>query len=222
MQSPYRYAYLHGFASSSLSRKGVYLSQVFRNRGLSLALPDLNTPSFERMTYGEILDAVDEMDAAAGGAGYRWRLIGSSMGGYITARWAQLRPDRVDRVVLLCPGFDMTARWPELIGKEALQRWESTGSLELPDATGKPRPVHWGFVAEARTHPPFPELPCPGLILHGNRDEVVDVNVSRAYVRERPWVELIELDDDHSLAASQERIARESLAFFGVGEARGD
>jgi pimeloyl-ACP methyl ester carboxylesterase len=214
MEPSYRYAYLHGFASSSLARKGQYLRLALRNRGVELLLPDLNAPSFERLTYSSILDAVDRMDARHGGGDSRWRLIGSSMGGYITARWAQLHPDRVDRVVLLCPGFDMARRWSEIVGDEAMLRWEREGSLELPDAEGAPRPVHWGFVENSRTHPPFPELPCPGLILHGTRDEIVDVEISRAYVRERRHVRLIEVDDDHSLAASMQRIAAEADAFF--------
>ena len=138
------------------------------------------------------------------------------MGGYLTARWAQLRPRRVDRVVLLCPGFDMATRWPELIGEEAMIGWERDGHLMLPDAEGRARPVGWELMADARRHPPFPDLPCPGLILHGTRDEVVEPDSSRRYARRRAGVRLVELDDDHSLAASLERVAAEALAFFGL------
>jgi pimeloyl-ACP methyl ester carboxylesterase len=31
-------------------------------------------------------------------------LIGSSMGGYIAARYAELHPEQVAKLVLLCPG----------------------------------------------------------------------------------------------------------------------
>jgi pimeloyl-ACP methyl ester carboxylesterase len=214
MEPRYRYAYLHGFASSSVSRKGVYLRQVFRNRGIELELPDLNVPSFETMTYSAILEALDTLDGLRGGSGFAWRLIGSSMGGYLTARWAELRTDRVDRAVLFCPGFDMAARWPELLGEEAVRRWQAEGRMELPDAQGVPRPVHWELIEDARLHPPFPEPACPLLILHGVRDEVVPVAVSREYARDRAHARLVELDDDHSLGSSLQQIAQESLTFL--------
>lgn len=212
----YRYAYLHGFASSGLSRKGLCLREVFRGSALDLELPDLNVPSFETMTLSAILAALDARDSTAGGGPFLWRLVGSSMGGYLAARWAELRPDRVERLVLLCPGLDMVARWPELLGEETFRLWEAAGRLEMPDAAGVPRPVHWGFVEDARTHPPFPEPSCPVLILHGRRDDVVSPELSRRYAATRPHVRLVELDDDHRLAGSLERIASEVAEFFGI------
>lgn len=213
---PRRYAYIHGFASSSLSRKGLYLRQVFRGRGMELELPDLNVPSFETMTISSMLAALDSRDASAGADSFSWRLVGSSLGGYVAARWAELRPDRVDRLVLLCPGMEMTKRWPELLGKEAFARWEAEGSIEMPDGAGLPRPLHWGFMEEMRTHPAIPEPTCPVLVLHGRRDEVVDPELSRRYAAARPHVELVEVDDDHSLAGSLQRIAREVTRFFDM------
>ena len=211
-----RYAYVHGFASSSLARKGLYLRQVFRGRGLELELPDLNVPSFETMTISAMLAALDARDAGGGGDPFAWRLVGSSLGGYLAARWAELRPDRVDRLVLLCPGLDMAARWPTLLGEEAFARWEAEGAIELPDATGQPRPVHWGFMEDMRTHPPCPEPACPVLVVHGRRDEVVDPELSRRYAAARPHVDLVEVDDDHSLAGSLQTIAREATRFFDL------
>ena len=211
-----RYAYIHGFASSSMSRKGLYLRELFRGRGLELELPDLNVPSFETMTISAILAALNARDARAGGDGFSWQLVGSSLGGYVAARWAELRPDRVERLVLLCPGLDMAARWPALLGEETFARWEAEGAIELPDGEGVPRPLHWGFMEDMRTHPAYPEPTCPVLILHGRRDEVVSVDLSRSYAAARPHVRLVELDDDHSLAGSLQPIAREIRTFFGI------
>ncbi|CAF3923262.1 unnamed protein product, partial [Rotaria sp. Silwood1] len=42
-----RFAYLHGFASSPLSTKGVQLREWFQDElNISLDLPDLNIPCF--------------------------------------------------------------------------------------------------------------------------------------------------------------------------------
>ena len=210
-------AYLHGFASGPLSKKGMLLAERFRGQGVELRLPDLNRPSFSRLTVTEALEAVDELvagvEASGDGAG-RWRFVGSSFGGYVAARWAELHPERVARLLLLCPGFDLLSRWPLLLGREAFERWERDGVIPLADGAGRMTPVHWGFVEDARRHPPFPEVPCPTRIVHGTRDEVVPVETSRRYAAARPLVTLREVDDDHGLLASVEAIAAELEGFL--------
>jgi uncharacterized protein len=39
----------------------------------------------------------------------------------------------------------------------------------------------------------------PTLILHGKHDTIVPIQASRSFSDNRPWVKLIELEDDHSL-----------------------
>lgn len=216
--SQYRYAYLHGLGSSPQSRKGVALARAFAGRGLTLERPDLNRPSFALLDHGAMLaalDAMDEMDARQP-HGPPWRLVGSSLGGWLAARWAELRPDRVDRLVLLCPGFDLAERWPEVVGAEQMARWQRDGVLALADASGNLVDVHWGFMESARRQPGRPEVPCPTLILHGVHDEIVPIEHSRRYAAQRPHVRLIELDDDHALAATIERVTEEILRAFEI------
>jgi pimeloyl-ACP methyl ester carboxylesterase len=214
LEPRFRYVYLHGFASSPLSRKGIRLRAAFREAGVELELPNLNLPTFETITFSAILKELDRLAASDGPSGPRWRLAGSSMGGYLAARWAELHPRRVDRLALLCPGFDLPARWPAIVGEQAMRDWESRGTIELEDAVGKPRPVHWEFVTDARTHPPYPSPSCPVLILHGTRDEVVPIERSRTFAAQQPEARLVELYDDHSLAGSLERVTEECLRFL--------
>ncbi|HWN69159.1 MAG TPA: YqiA/YcfP family alpha/beta fold hydrolase [Haliangium sp.] len=213
--SRYRYAYLHGLGSSPRSHKGVALERAFVSRGFELARPDLNRPSFALLDHAAMLAAVDEMDALAP-HGPPWRLVGSSLGGWLAARWAELRPERVDRLVLLCPGFDLADRWPEVVGAEQMARWQREGALALADASGAMVDVHWGFIESARRHPGTPEVPCRTLILHGVHDEIVPVEQSRRYAATRPHVRLIELDDDHALAATIDRVVEEVLREFEI------
>jgi pimeloyl-ACP methyl ester carboxylesterase len=215
--SGYRYAYLHGLGSSPRSHKGVALEHAFASRGRTLERPDLNRPSFAFLDHAAMLAAVDGMDAQEPD-GPPWRLVGSSLGGWLAARWAELRPDRVDCLVLLCPGFDLADRWPDVVGAEKMARWEREGALALADATGALVDVHWGFMESARRHPGTPEVPCPTLILHGVRDEIVPIEQSRRYAAARPHVRLIELDDDHSLIDSIDRVVEEVVREFEVPE----
>lgn len=211
-----RYAYLHGFASGPLSRKGQELARRFAARGVELALPDLNYPSFAELTVEGALAAVDRLDAGlgAGGAGSVWRFVGSSFGGYVAALWAARRPKRVDRLLLLCPGFDLARRWPELLGADAVETWRREGAFPFADGAGAEVRVHWGFYESMVRQPAFPEVPCPTRIVHGRRDEVVPIEGSRGYAADRSHVTLVEVDDDHALAASIDRIEREAVEFL--------
>lgn len=215
MSVEYRYAYLHGFASSSQARKGQYLAGVFAEQGLKLELPDLNRPSFRKLTYTGALRGLDDLDRRDGRT---WRFIGSSMGGYLAARWAAMNPDRVDRMVLLCPAFELVERWPKMVGPRRMERWEREGYLELPGPDGTMQPLHWEFIEDARSHPGTVEFSCPAIIIHGTRDPTVPIEYSRRYVRSNEGVELVEVDDMHGLMDSVELIAQRSLSFFEIGE----
>jgi pimeloyl-ACP methyl ester carboxylesterase len=54
----------------------------------------------------------------------------------------------------------------------------------------------------------------PVLIIHGRRDEVVDIELSRAWKRNKRHVRLVEVDDGHELAGSLDLILREADAFL--------
>jgi pimeloyl-ACP methyl ester carboxylesterase len=206
-----RYAYLHGFASSPDSQKGVALDRAFRARGAAIERPDLNRPSFAKLSWNAALETLDETTA-----GDRWAFVGSSMGGYLSARFAELHPERIERLVLLCPAFDMPNRWPAIFGPERWARFRSDGFAMVEDAYGTPTPVHFALVEEASRHPAFPDVSCPVLLFHGRNDETVPIDSSRAYAKAHANVRLVELDDDHRLLASLDRIVEESLSFFGL------
>ena len=100
-----------------------------------------------------------------------------------------------------------------------MERWEANGTLDVANGSGLERPLHWRFVADSREHPAFPEVPCRTRILHGSRDAVVPIDLSRGYVRARPHVDLVEVDDEHPLGESLERFAREVREFLDIGTA---
>jgi hypothetical protein len=208
-----RYAYIPGFGSGPASRKGVTLARALSSAGLNLALLDVNRPSFARLSHQAALEALDDMDRSGQEC---WNLIGSSWGGWVAARWAELHPDRMQRLVLLCPGFDLATRWPSLVGDEKMREWQAQGDLPFVDVSGNMVPVHYAFYEELTRGPAFPVSPCPTLILHGTRDDVVPVETSRRYAAAHPNVQLIELDDDHALLHSLERVVSEVRRFLSV------
>jgi alpha-beta hydrolase superfamily lysophospholipase len=64
--------------------------------------------------------------------------------------------------------------------------------------------------ALGRAEPPATEMelypPVSTTIIHGSRDQVVPVELSRAFAAAHPEVDLIEVDDEHRLADSLDRI----------------
>lgn len=211
--------YLHGWASGPSSAKGVFLAGALAASVGRVRLPNLNRPSFERLTYTAALGAIDE--TAASSPHEPWDLIGSSMGGYLAARWAELNPDRVRRLVLLCPALDLLDRLPVVFDEpDLMARWEREGSFcpgYGPD--GPASRIRWDFAADARRHPARPQLRHSALIIHGRADAVIPIRSSEQLAAQGSGhanrrVELVSLDDDHSLVASLDTIgglAREWL-----------
>ena len=86
-------------------------------------------------------------------------------------RWASKAQSRsskyiLSRLVLLCPGFNLVGRWPELIGEEALQKWHETGFYSVKGRhAGECTDVWLNFLEDAQTHPPYPSVKAPTLIV---------------------------------------------------------
>jgi len=214
-----RLAYFHGFASSAHSTKGVYLQKAFLAKGGPVInLLELNVPSFSELTCTGALRVMDEL--AEKEEKTKWCLLGSSMGGFLAARWASLHPERVNKLVLLCPGFNLVERWPAMLGESKLREWQSKGSLPFPDADGKSTPVHFAFYADVQSHPPFPNVQnTPVLIVHGSKDVVVPISSSREFCKRTRSCKLIEVDDDHALTKPEtlKRIESEAWNFLELG-----
>jgi pimeloyl-ACP methyl ester carboxylesterase len=209
----YRYLHLHGFGADHNSVKGCHLRDALAENGVALELPDLNVPCFEEQTYSHILRFIESLDESTP-PGDKLRLTASSMGAYLAVRWNELHPDRVDRMFLLCPGFDLPARLPELVGEGRLARWEQEGALEVETVSLGTRMLHWEFAVDAHRHPGRPRAFCPARILHGRADETVPVQSSRDYVEANPHVDLVEVEDGHSLHDSLDVLVAEVRDFF--------
>jgi pimeloyl-ACP methyl ester carboxylesterase len=217
------FLYLHGFASSPGSTKARAFAGWAASHGIRLEVLDLRVPSFERLLVSAIIakvtSAIDAVSAERPRA--RVALVGSSLGGLVACRVAAADP-RVSAVFAMAPAFAIAERWPARLGPEAWEAWRTTGWLEvdanLSGATRSRSRVHFGFVEElARIDAErgaFPDVRVPTHIVHGTRDEVVDVALSRSFAKDRPHVHLVELDDGHELSLSIPRILAEADSFF--------
>ncbi len=213
------YAYLHGFGSGPNARKAVELRAAFAARGLTLLTPNLAVPSFAKLSPHAGLEVIATLAREARARGERLALVASSMGGFLAATHAARCPDDIAALVLLCPGFDMPARFRALVGERRLRRWKKHDRIAYPDADNTLTAIHHALYTEMEGLDAFPAPPANGApvtIIHGVRDEVVPIEVSRGYVAQHPGVRLVELDDDHRLHGSIPRVFEVVREAFGL------
>jgi pimeloyl-ACP methyl ester carboxylesterase len=194
-----RMLYLHGFASSAASKKGVAVAA--RMQGvMDVERLDLRVPSLERLDFGAMV-----AKARAAIDGPVW-LVGSSLGGLTAARVAAL-DDRVLGLVLMAPAFGFGERWKARLGEDGWRRWMDEGWLTVHDhATGGETRVHADFARGVlewdRDDGGYPAVTVPARVFHGVLDDVVPVDASRRWAAAQRDATVVELDDGHDLVAS--------------------
>lgn len=205
-------AYLHGFASGPSSRKASHVGEGFAARGVTVEVPDL-TPGadgFERSTPATMLEVARVRLGPTPGP---HALIGSSLGGYLSALLASRDP-RVSRLVLLAPAFRLFERWSGRLTAAQLDGWRRDGLLVHHHASGTERRIGWPFFEHARTLPALPVVTVPTLVIAGAKDETVPLADVEAWVAGTPSARLVTVDDGHELAASLDLILEEAWAFL--------
>jgi uncharacterized protein len=190
------YIYLHGFASSPHSRKAQDLADRFAQQGIALHRPDLNQPDFTHLTLTRQIQQV----SALFGTG-PVTLIGSSFGG-LTSAWLGQRFPQVERLVLLAPAFEFLQHWLPSLPPDTLQQWQAGDPLSVyHHGDQAQRLIDYGCVRDLAQYDEAQlQRSVPTLIFHGRGDETIPIGASRRYSADRAWVQLVELESDHSLA----------------------
>ncbi|HZU27470.1 MAG TPA: YqiA/YcfP family alpha/beta fold hydrolase [Bryobacteraceae bacterium] len=204
-----RYIYLHGFASSPLSRKAQFFRERFAESGIELQVPALDGGDFRRMTVTGQLAIIETL-----AAGKESVLIGSSLGGYVAALYAAAH-DSVEKLVLLAPAFGFAERLEASYGEARIRQWRETGSAAVFHyGEGRERELAYSFLDDARGHDRYPAFRQPALILHGRADDVVPLAASEHVAETRPDVRLVRLDSGHELTDALDILWTETARFL--------
>jgi pimeloyl-ACP methyl ester carboxylesterase len=202
--------YLHGFASGPGSRKARFFKSQLEEAGIEVLVPDLAEGDFENLTVRRQLQVTEELVGDN-----RVRLIGSSMGGYLAALFASLHESKVEKMVLLAPAFGFAARWPAVVGAEAMEQWMRTGKLSVFHyGEQRMRELGLAMYRDSQTWDPEPEFTQPALLFHGVMDTVVPIEASRKVAEGRRNVRLVEMDSDHELIDVLPAIWEQSREFL--------
>lgn len=207
--------YLHGFASSPGTKKGLYLKQAFPD--VTVTIPDLNVPDFAHLTLTAMIEKAAETILSLPDG--ELVLIGSSMGGLVAVHTLDRKPEaaaRVDKLVLLAPAFDFKSNREKQLSPEGLQAWKERGYLPVQHfADGKTHKLHYGLVEDIQQYDSYKvNLDLPTLIYHGRNDESVPHEQSIRFAQNRDNVTLHIVDSDHELIDQLEVIQAGIQACF--------
>lgn len=153
--------YLHGLASSPRGRKRAVLEDRFGPDGFEIVAPDLNVPSFRRLSFeAMVATAREACDRALPRV-----IIGSSLGALVALSLAESSSS--PPLVLVAPALGFHERW-----KEKLPDGEEFDLFHHGEE--RPLPIHRRFFEEMALvdvgeMPP----PVPVSVVMGTEDETV-------------------------------------------------
>ncbi len=92
------YLYLHGFSHTPSSSQTKHFVSFFASHfHILLHAPNLYQPSFTLHSFTTMLQYLDQYDDKNNAKKEKWCIIGYSIGGYLAALWASLRPEKINK-----------------------------------------------------------------------------------------------------------------------------
>jgi len=209
--------HLHGFASNIKSTKVKVLRDYLLNtKKYSFFTMDINYPE---TTTSQVLEF---MDILIKGFERRYKSIflsGSSHGGYIALNYLRFyNSSAVKGLILFAPSYSTLSLILSYAGEENCQRWlKGEEELRLYDCdAGIDLLINRDFAKDIlekgyeivvgnRVH--FPKNPpVDVVVVHGREDKEVPVSLSRVFTSAVKVKRYLELDDDHRLSRSFEKL----------------
>ena len=213
----YQYLYLHGFASSPQSQKAVYFARKYQQLGIKLNIIDFNQPDFADLTLTRQINQVNDLLQEK--AQQQFILIGSSFGG-LTANWVvHLSSTSIKALILMAPALNFRTFWLKTISPETLAQWQKEGSLPIYHYGEKKQLLlNYLFWQDLQNYDDccLIDHNIPTLIFHGIHDETIPIEVSRVYAQKNSHVTLTELDSNHGLNDSHEKMYQEMLNWLSL------
>ncbi|NEQ73081.1 MAG: prolyl oligopeptidase family serine peptidase [Okeania sp. SIO2D1] len=212
MLNNYTYIYLHGFASSPKSNKAIYLQERFSEINLNLNILDLNKNDFFNLT---LTRQIHQVESEITKKSTPIILIGSSFGG-LTSTFLAERNFNIKAIILLAPAFNFLSHWQQNLGEEKLQKWQQRGNYWIYHYGEKKYSLlSYDFIVDLLEYEEKKlKRTLPTLIFHGLNDNVIPIQASREFVAKRSWIELIELDTDHTLGNVMPKVWQETYQFL--------
>jgi uncharacterized protein len=215
--------FAHGLGSTRQGEKAQALQVECARRGWAFAAFDFRGHGDSEGTMLELRGArlLADLDAIVHFVAERGHqtifLVGSSMGGWASAWWAALHPQRITACALIAPALRFL-EWQRLSEAERAQ-WQQTGRLRITNQWIDVE-LGYGLYTEAEQYQfasLTQQLLTPSLLLHGMRDDTVPYAQSYELIEQCAAAEmqlLLIKNGDHRLNMHKEMMARVICDFF--------
>jgi uncharacterized protein len=215
-----RVVYLHGFASSPQSSKARFFAEKFAQAGVPFEAPQLDQGEFRNLTISgqmQVVARAVSKQAERLAKGEPLVLMGSSLGGYLAALYAEENPTAVDRLILIAPAFQFLQRWRERLSAQEIEEWKQAGSKPFFHYGAKTElRLGYQFLEDAAKYEAIPDFHQRALILHGTDDTVVPCQVSYDFALDHARTRLALFKSGHELTDVLEDLWREASAFLEI------
>ncbi|MBI5221380.1 MAG: alpha/beta hydrolase [Candidatus Magasanikbacteria bacterium] len=207
---------IHGYSSNKNRPSSLDLATELSKRGINSLRIDLNGcgESEGEFKFQTITSTVDDVEAAMNylkSLGYsQMELFGASAGG-LTAMATALKHPEVARLGLKCPVSDYVDQKIKRKGKGGIQEWKDEGfSIYTSSSSGREHQVDYSVFEDYKNYIMFDkvkDIKCPTLIVHGDADDVVDVEDSKRLVKNFPNAELMIMPGaNHTFDKNEDRV----------------
>jgi len=215
-----RIVYLHGFASSPQSTKAQFFARKFADAGIAFETPALDEGNFEALTISGQMGLVEKAasrPAKTAAEGEPLVLMGSSLGGYLAALYADRNPKLVDRLILIAPAFRFLERWKARLSAAEIAEWKHNGWAPVYHYGAKSEQrLGYRFLEDAALYEAVPDFHQRALIMHGTEDTVVPYQTSYDYALTHTHTRLALFKSGHELTDVLEELWQAAAAFLEI------
>lgn len=221
---------IHGYSSNKNRPSSFDMAGELSKRNINSLRIDLNGcgESEGKFEYQTIASTVDDVEAAINylkNLGYsQIELFGASAGG-LTAIATALKHPEVARLGLKCPVSDYVGQKIKRKGEAGMQEWKDKGfSIYKSSSSGQEHKIDYSVFEDYKNYIMFDkvkEIKCPTLIVHGDADDVVDLEDSKRLVKNFPDAQLIIMPGaNHTFDKKEDRVRMNSMfgEWFENGE----
>ena len=220
--------FVHGYRSTKGGSKAKAFNKILPQKGISFLAIDLSgrgesDGKFEDTTVTQYIDdlksaidyviTLDEIDSEKIG------VIGSSLGGIITLQESS-KDNRAKALVLLSPVSFFPYKGTDEFSEEGVKEWKEKGYIYTESKRFGKMKLKYNFyedVIKYKDVSVYENIKVPVLIIHGNADDSVRIEDSRALAEKFENMKLIEIEGaDHAYSNPEdfERMVDETVKFL--------
>jgi uncharacterized protein len=193
-----KYYYLHGFASGAKSFKALYFKDKLKTDfKINLNIPDLNQPSFEKLTLSSQLAYLKDLLKQD----EEIFLIGSSLGAYLSILLNEDKEIPIKAMFLMAPAFEFLSRQLAKMSDSDLKKWQETDEHTVyHHGLKQNKNLSYAIIQDANQYEKSDyQINCETTVFHGYNDESVPWELSKKYLEAKEGVTIKFVNSDHQL-----------------------